>query len=151
MRVREISYLQNLKFVINLFWGVDMELFANNIVVIYIIVGFSIFCMTSFEEYQQVNLFYVVSFFASVLKVMRIWQISLMSIVVIFFMTEYFTNDICKKKTILKFEYKFLDFCYNMFFTYKFIIFSISLMFLFFSHITHIEYLKIMFFYFHYF
>lgn len=122
-----------------------MELFTDNIFIIYIIVGFSIFTMNSFEEYQRVILFYLVSFFAGIACVMRLWQISVLSFLTMFFMTQYFTEDIAKKNIVLKLRYKIADFLYNAFFMHHLMIYFVSLGFLFVSHIISIQWMKIIF------
>ena len=120
-----------------------MELFTDNIFIIYIIVGFSIFTMNSFEEYQRFILFYVVSFFAGIACIMRLWQISLLSLLIMFLMTEYFTDDKTKKNIILKLRYKVADFLYNALVMHRLILYFISLSFLFLSHIASAQWLKI--------
>ena len=120
-----------------------MELFADNIFIIYIIVGFYIFTMNSFEEYQRFILFYVVSFFAGMACIMRLWQISLLSLLIMFLMTEYFTDDKTKKNTILKLRYKIADFLYNALVMHRLMLYFISLGFLFLSHMASAQWLKI--------
>lgn len=122
-----------------------MELFTDNIFIIYIIVGFSIFTMNSFEEYQRFILFYVVSFFAGITCIMRLWQISLLSLLIMFLMTEYFTDDQTKKNIILKLPYKIADFLYNAFVMHRLILYVLSLGLLFLAHIISVQWIKMIF------
>ena len=73
-------------------------LFSNNIYIIYILVGFSVFSLSSFEEYQRVVLFYVISFVSGLLNIMPIRYIVVLSVAVMFFMTEYFSCDKSKRE-----------------------------------------------------
>lgn len=111
-------------------------LFSNNIYILYVLVGFSVFSLSSFEEYQRVILFYVISFISGLLNIMPIRYIALLSVAVMFFMTEYFSCDKSKRDIILKFRYKLLDFLYCFTFLYHISFYLLALALVFFSHIT---------------
>ena len=111
-------------------------LFSNNIYILYILVGFSVFSLPSFQEYQRVILFYVISFISGLLNIIPVRYILLLSVSVMFFMTEYFSCDKSKRDIILKVRYKLLDFLYSFAFLYHITLYILALMLVFFSHIA---------------
>ncbi len=111
-------------------------LFSNNIYILYILVGFSVFSLPSFEEYQRVILFYVISFMSGLLNIIPVRYILLLSVSVMFFMTEYFSCDKSKRDIILRVHYKLLDFLYCFTFLYHIALYIVALMLVFFSHIA---------------
>lgn len=118
-------------------------LFSNNIYMLYILVGFSVFSLSSFEEYQRVVLFYVISFVSGLLNIMPIRYIVVLSVAVMFFMTEYFSCDKSKRDIILKFRYKILDFLYCFTFLYHISFYLLALALVFISHITGLRVVEI--------
>ncbi len=111
-------------------------LFSNNIYVLYILVGFSVFSLSSFEEYQRVILFYVISFISALFNILSVRYILLLSVLVMFFMTEYFSCDRSKRDIILKVRFKLMDFIYSFTFLYHIALYGLALVLVFFFHIA---------------
>ena len=74
---------------------------------------------------------------------MPIRYIILLSVAVMFFMTEYFSCDQSKRDIILKFRYKLLDFLYCFIFLYHISLYLLALALVFISHITSLRVVQI--------
>lgn len=111
-------------------------LYANNLFVIFIIAGFTIFNISHLKEYQRITLYYLLMFVVSVFGTMRMVIMLPLSFALLFVFLEYFSLDEMKMDLLLNFRYKLMDFFYQIFFIYHFVFIVISFIFLHISHIT---------------
>ncbi len=111
-------------------------LYANNLFVIFVIAGFTIFNISHLKEYQRVILYYLLMFAVSVFGTMRMIFMLPLSFGLLFVFMEYFSLDKMKMELLLKFRYKLMDYFYQIFFIYHFASIIICFIFLHISHIT---------------
>lgn len=120
-------------------------LYENNLFVIFLIAGFTIFNLKSLLEYQQVILYYLLTFVVILFGTMRILYLLPLSLVALFFYLEYFSSDKEKMNMLIKLRYKIADFLYQIVFIYHIWGVLICLLMLYISHIVESSIVSIVF------
>lgn len=111
-------------------------LYDNNLFVIFIVAGFTIFNINHLSEYQRIILYYLLMFAVSAFGTMRMMFMLPLSFGLLFVFLEYFSLDKMKMELLLKFRYKLMDFFYQIFFVYHFASIVICFILLYISHIA---------------
>ncbi len=99
------------------------QLFGDNLIIIYFIVGLGIICYSNFNTQQRIMLMYTITYVCCFLNILDSKVALVMMSFLLFIYLEYLTEDYYKLKIIRKIPYKIVDSMFLMIFQYYYVFF----------------------------
>lgn len=104
------------------------QLFGNNLIILYFIVGLSVICYTNFKTQQRVMLMYMITYACCFLDILDTKIALIVMTFLLFIYLEYLTEDYYKLKIIRKIRYKVMDAIFLVVVQYYYWIFVIAVL-----------------------
>lgn len=102
------------------------QLFGDNLIIIYFIVGLGVICYSNFNTQQRIMLMYTITYVCCLLNILDAKVALIMMTLLLFIYLEYLTEDYYKLKIVRKIHYKILDAMFLMIFQYYYIFFVLA-------------------------
>lgn len=102
------------------------QLFGDNLIIIYFIVGLGVICYSNFNTQQRIMLMYTITYVCCLLNILDAKVALIMMTLLLFIYLEYLTEDYYKLKIVRKIYYKILDAMFLMIFQYYYIFFVLA-------------------------
>lgn len=104
------------------------QLFGENLIILYFIVGLGVICYSNFNTQQRIMLMYTITYVCCLLNILDSIAALIMMTLLLFIYLEYLTEDSYKLKIVRKIHYKIVDAMFLMIFQYYYIFFVFAVL-----------------------